>query len=138
MAGFGGVLMNLKFAYWTSTGLLCAVYLASTTMYVSDLAGVQATFGLLGYPGYLVVLLIVAVLAILSRRSVALSDLAYAGMFFHLSLAASAHLGAGDPLLAAAPAGVAVLLLLVSFLTQNAGRAKPSPYGSVAAITAMR
>ena len=134
--------MNLKFAYWTSTGLLCAVYLASTTMYVSDLAGVQATFGLLGYPGYLVVLLIVAklaaVLAILSRRSVALSDLAYAGMFFHLILAASAHLGAGDPLLAAAPAGVAVLLLLVSFLTQNAGRAKPSPYGSVAAITAMR
>src|SRR4051794_12301205 len=134
--------MNTKWVYWAATGLLSAVYLASAIMYASNLAAVQETFGLLGYPGYLVALLIVAklaaVLAILSRWRVALSDLAYAGMFFHLILAASAHIGAGDPLLAAAPAIVALVLLLVSFLSQNAVRAKPSPYGSVAAIVAAR
>lgn len=54
----------------------------------------------MGYPAYLVPVLIVVkllgVAAILSRFRVALSDLAYAGMFFHLLLAFSAHLNAID------------------------------------------
>ncbi|MEH2611793.1 hypothetical protein V1293_004082 [Bradyrhizobium sp. AZCC 1693] len=49
-----------------------------------------------GYPNYLVPILtaakILGVAAILSRVSVALSDLAYAGMFYHLLLSALAHL----------------------------------------------
>jgi hypothetical protein len=67
-----------------------------------------------------------AVAAILSRVSVALSDLAYAGMFYHLLLAFSAHVNAGDG--GFAPALIAVCLLIVSFFTQNAARAKLSPY----------
>ena len=69
---------------------------------------------------------LLAVAAILSRMSVALSDLAYAGMFYHLLLALSAHINAGDGGFPPAAAGLCVLI--VSFLTQNAGRAKKSPY----------
>jgi hypothetical protein len=57
-------------------------------------------FCTLGYPAYLVSLLIVVkplrVLAILSRFNIALSNLAYAGSLYHLLLALSAHLNAGE------------------------------------------
>ena len=53
-----------------------------------------------GFPAYLVNLpiaaKIAAQLAILTRISVRLSDLAHAGMFYHLLLVFSAHLNAGD------------------------------------------
>jgi hypothetical protein len=89
----------------------------------------------LGYPAYLVPVLIVVkllgVAAILSRFRVALSDLAYAGMFFHLLLAFSAHLNAID-FGGAVPSVAGLLAVVVSFLTQNAARATPSPYGLTA------
>ena len=90
----------------------------------------------LGYPGYLVPLLIaakvLAVAAVLWRVSIPLSDLAYAGMFFHLLLAGLAHLGVRKSK-DALPAAIGLVLLIVSFTTQNAGREVPSPYGLVAA-----
>jgi hypothetical protein len=119
-----------KYAYWISTVLICLLYLASATVYATMGAYVREAFGTLGYPVYLVPILIaakvLAVAAILSRVSVALSDLAYAGMFYHLLLALSAHLNAGDG--GFAPAVVGLGLLVVSFFTQNAARAKLSPY----------
>lgn len=65
-------------------------------------------------------------LAILSRVSLALSDLAYAGMFYHLLLALSAHLTSGVP--GWQPSLVMLIVLLVSFFTQNAVRKGASPY----------
>lgn len=122
--------MARKYAYWISTALLCLLYLASATMYATRGAFVREALGTLGYPAYLVPILmtvkVLAVAAILSRVSVALSDLAYAGMFYHLLLALSAHLNAGDG--GSAPAVVGLCLLVVSFFTQNAARAKQSPY----------
>ena len=84
----------------------------------------------LGYPVYLTYLLpvvkVLGPLAILSRLSVALSDLAYAGMFFHLLLAFSAHLTSGVP---GWPGAVVLFaLMLISFFTQNAVRKPQSPH----------
>lgn len=122
--------MARKYAYWISTALLCLLYLASATFYVVKGDMVRQALGTLGYPAYLVPILItvklLGVAAILSRISVALSDLAYAGMFYHLLLALSAHINAGDG--GFPPAAAGLCILIVSFLTQNAGRAKKSPY----------
>jgi len=124
--------MARKYAYWISTALLCLLYLASVTMYLTMGEKVHQSIVALGYPAYLrqilIVVKVLGVVAILSRRSVALSDLAYAGMFFHLLLALSAHVHAGDG--GFAPALVGLIALTVSFYTQNAARKKQSPYMS--------
>lgn len=123
--------MKLKWIYWIATGLLALIYLAGGTYYLSDIAGVQRIFPTLGYPPYLVPILAVlkplAAITILWRFSVALSDLAYAGMFYHLLLAISAHLNAGQSV-EAAPAFVGLVALLVSFFTQNWARRSLSAY----------
>jgi len=123
--------MTGKYAYWISTALLCLLYLASATFYVTQGDTVREALGALGYPGYLVPILIsvkvLGVIAILSRVSVVLSDLAYAGMFFHLLLAVSAHINASDGA-GSIPAMIGLVAVIVSFLTQNAARAKKSPY----------
>lgn len=113
-----------------STLLLAALYIASALMYMlnGDLARQLITA--LGYPAYLVELLsaakLLGVAAIVLRVHVGLSDLAYAGMLYHLLLAGSAHINAGDGKFWPALAGIAIVI--VSFATQNAARANPSPY----------
>lgn len=118
-----------KVVYWLSTSLLCLFYASNAAMYLAQRPMVEAGFGYLGYPAYLVTLLIVAKiaapLAILTRVSVRLSDLAYAGMFYHLVLTISAHLNVGDG--GFVPALVVLVLVVVSFLSQNAGRKAASP-----------
>ena len=118
-----------KLLYWATTLALCAMYLGAAGFYLTQRTVVEQGFIAFGFPVYLVQVLIVAKiaapLAILSRLSVRLSDLAYAGMFFHLLLALSAHLNAGDG--GYLPALVALALMLTSFLAQNAGRRTPSP-----------
>lgn len=118
-----------KIAYWASTGLLCLIYGAGAIMYTLQRPLVEEGFAFFGYPSYLVAVLIVvkilAPLAIISRVSVQLSDLAYAGMLFHLLLAVSAHLNVGDG--GFVPALVALALLATSFLTQNLARKRRSP-----------
>ncbi|WEJ59605.1 DoxX family protein [Devosia sp. FJ2-5-3] len=118
-----------KVAYWISTVLLCMIYGSGAIMYILQRPLVEEGFGYFGYPAYLVSVLIVAKIAapltILTRFSVQLSDLAYAGMLFHLLLAISAHLSVVD--MGFVPALLALALLAVSFLTQNAGRKVASP-----------
>jgi len=107
-----------RIIYWGSTGLLCGMMTASAAMYVFGNAEVSAVFAALGYPTYLVYPLAVAkllgVLAILTKRSPFLKDLAYAGFFYDFLLAGSAHLHAGDGDII--PALAALLLLIVSFV----------------------
>ena len=123
--------MAEHYVYWISTSLVSLLYLASATMYVVKREWARQALAELGYPGHLVPTLIavklLAVAAILSRWNAGLSDLAYAGMFFHLLLAALAHISARKPK-NAVPAIVGVTLLVASFLTQNAARENPSPY----------
>lgn len=76
---------------------------------------------------FLIVIKIFGPVAILSRVSVPLSDLAYAGIFFHLLLSGLAHIGVRKPL-AALPAVIGLVLMITSFVTQNDTRDVPSPY----------
>jgi hypothetical protein len=129
--------MAATYTYWISTALLTLLYLTSAITYVTKGAWVRQILSKLGYPAYLVPIMIavklLGVAAILSRFSVALSDLAYAGMFYHLLLSGLAHLGVRKPS-ATLPAAVGLALLAASFLTQNAARDVPSPYALMAPL----
>lgn len=122
--------MAVKLIYWISTGLVCLVYLGSAAFYTFSMSAVQGTFIGFGYPGYLPYLLVpiklLAVAALLVRRPVWLAQLAYAGCFYHLLLAFTAHVGAGDP--GFVPAVVAFVLLITSWATQNAVRKGVAAY----------
>ena len=125
-------LMPEYYAYWISTALLSALYLVSATIYVIKRDWVRQALADLGYTAsYLIPLMIVikvlGPVAILSRVSVTLSDLAYAGIFFHLLLSALAHAGVRKPA-GALPAAIGLALLVTSFMTQNDARSVPSPY----------
>lgn len=129
--------MAANYAYWISTTLLALLYLTSATLYVVKRGWVRQTLAELNYPApYLVPLMVVVKVlgpvAILSRFSVPLSDLAYAGIFFHLLLSGSAHLGVRKPK-GAVPAVIGLVLLVISFTTQNVTRDIPSPYGAIVA-----
>jgi len=123
--------MAAIYTYWISTTLLCLLYLTSAYIYVTNGDWVRRTLGELGYPAHLVPLMIVVKTlgpaAILLRFSVPLSDLAYAGIFYHLLLAGLAYVGARNPG-GALPAVVGLALLAASFVTQNAAREVPSPH----------
>jgi small-conductance mechanosensitive channel len=125
------------YIYWASTALLCLLYLTSALLYVTKGTWTRQALAELGYPAYLVHFMaavkIAAPTVILSRFSVALSDLAYAGLFYHLVLSGLAHLGVRKPL-GALPALIGLALLAVSFTTQNAARAIASPYPLAAAF----
>jgi hypothetical protein len=71
--------------------------------------------------------------AMLWHFNVALSDLAYAGMFYHLVLSAMAHLGVGKRK-GALPAALGLIFLIASFTTQNMARELQSPYAPAATV----
>ena len=121
-----------SYAYWISTALLSLLYLVSVHLYVTRRDYVKQAQVSLGYAAdhlvpFMIVVKILGPVAILSRLSVPLSDLAYAGIFYHLILSGMAHLGVRNPK-AAVPAVVSLVLLLTSFVTQNVARQVPSPY----------
>ncbi|TCA47826.1 DoxX family protein [Rhizobium leguminosarum bv. viciae] len=127
--------MLTLYIYWVSTGLLSMLYLFSAFTYVTRSAWVRGVLAELGYPSYLlqfmIVVKILGAAAILSRFNVALSDLAYAGIFYHLILSGIAHLGVKKPQ-GAVPAAIGMILLVASFATQNTARENPSPYADLA------
>jgi hypothetical protein len=118
-----------KILYWLSTSALCLIYAAGAVIYLTQRPMVEEGFAHFGYPAYLINVLIAAKIAapltILSRVSVRLSDLAYAGMLYHLLLAASAHLNADDG--GYVPALLGLIFLALSFLTRNGARKTASP-----------
>ena len=129
--------MESVYIYWVSTTLLCLLYLTSGYMYATKEDWVRKALADLGYPAYLVpfmiVVKIVGPVAIVSRFNVALSDLAYAGVFYHLLLSGMAHIGVRS-LKGAVPAAIGLILLAASFATQNVAREVPSPYVQAAML----
>ncbi|EKJ94906.1 hypothetical protein C241_16603 [Bradyrhizobium lupini HPC(L)] len=124
--------MALTTIYWTSTALLSLLYFSSAVMYLTKATYVKRVLGDLGYSAAHLVPVMVGVkilgpLAILSRVSVPLSDLAYAGIFYHLLLSGLAHLGVRKPA-GAIPAAIGLILLAASVLSQNAARGVPSAW----------
>lgn len=122
--------MFAKIIYWVSTVAVCAIYVVSVISYIADPAGAAAGYQGVGYPAYLVQMMIfvktAGVLALLVRRPVALTQLAYAGFFYHLILAFSAHVTSGVPGFEVAL--VLLVLLIVSWLSQNAARGEQAAY----------
>jgi len=127
--------MLTTYIYWISTALLAALYLLSAFVYVTKASWVRETLSGLGYPTYLlpvmVLIKIAAVFAIVTRFNVGVSDLAYAGILYHLILSGMAHLGVRKPA-SALPAVIGLALLSASFGTQNTARDLPSPYAPAA------
>ena len=129
--------MTATYIYWISTALLSLLYLASAFMYAIKADWVRQALTDLGYPTYLlpvmVVVKVLGAVAILSRFSVTISDLAYAGIFYHLLLSGLAHIAVRKPT-GALPAVLGLALLAASFAMQNAARAVPSPYAQAAML----
>lgn len=130
-------LMPEYYVYWISTALLSALYLTSATIYVTKRNWVRQVLAELGYKAsylipFMIVVKVLGPVAILSRVSMPLSDLAYAGIFFHLLLSGLAHIGVRKPA-GALPAAIGLALLVTSFMTQNDTRIVPSPYVQTAA-----
>lgn len=105
-----------KIIYWTATGLFCAIMLYSASMYLLNTEMVKDFFESFNYPTYIVLPLAVAkilgVLMILWRGNAWLTEWAYAGFFFDVTLAFFAHYSAQDDVTLTL---VAMLLLLVSY-----------------------
>lgn len=125
-------LMPEFYVYWVSTALLSVLYLASAAIYVTKRDWVRQVLAELGFQAsylipFMIIIKVLGPAAILSRVSVPLSDLAYAGIFFHLLLSGLAHVGVRKPA-GALPAAVGLALLVTSFMTQNDARDVPSPY----------
>ncbi|GGE11084.1 hypothetical protein ACVINH_005454 [Rhizobium anhuiense] len=125
-------LMPEFYVYWISTALLSVLYLASAAIYVTKRDWVRQVLAELGFQAsylipFMIIIKVLGPAAILSRVSVPLSDLAYAGIFFHLLLSGLAHVGVRKPA-GALPAAVGLALLVTSFMTQNDARDVPSPY----------
>lgn len=122
--------MAIRIVYWVSTLLVVALYAGSVVMYTTQMETAQSLIVGFGYPAYLVQFLIVVklagIVAVLVRRPVWLAQLAYAGAFYHLILAITAHVGAGDPNFI--PAVVGLALLIVSWASQNIARSPDAAY----------
>ena len=108
-----------KIIYWIATGLLSALMLYTAAMYFIKHATLVEVFARLGYPAYIIypfaVAKILGIIAILTKKSKFLKELAYAGFFYDFLLAASAHINAGDGILVL-PALVCMALLIVSYV----------------------
>lgn len=89
-----------KIIYWTFTGLFTLAILGGVGMYFTQHDFVAEMFSKLGFPKWLVYPLacakLLGVIGILQKKSKILKEWAYAGFFFDLVLATSAHLVAND------------------------------------------
>lgn len=89
-----------RIIYYIATGLLTANMLFSAGMYVLNHDYILAAFTKLGYPTYIIYPLaaakILGLIAIWTKKSPLLKDLAYAGFFYNFFLAFFAHVMVGD------------------------------------------
>jgi hypothetical protein len=107
-----------KIIYWGATGLLSALLLMSSGMYIFNNETIQQAFQGFGYPTYLIYPLVVAKLSavavLLTQKQSILKEWAYAGLFFEFILAFFAHVMISDGEQMAAV--IAIVLLIVSYL----------------------
>lgn len=132
--------VTATYLYWISTALLALLYFSSAAMYIAKGDFVRKAQADLGYSApllapFMIVVKLLGPMVILWRFNVALSDLAYAGILYHLVLSGMAHLGAGKPK-GAIPALAGLVFLVASFATQNAARELQSPYAPALTSTA--
>lgn len=89
-----------KIVYYIATGVLTAIMLYSVQMYLRNPEMIVDYFESVSYPGYLVYPLatakILGLIAIWGNFSKWLKEWAYAGFFFDVTLAFTAHMVAKD------------------------------------------
>jgi hypothetical protein len=108
-------MVNERRLYWVFTGLLAVLMVGSASQQVLDHAWAVESFARLGFPAWLIYPLsaakLLGVAAVITGVSPFLKSLAYAGFFYHLSLALSAHIAVGDgpDMMVGAVAGLVLL-----------------------------
>jgi len=106
-----------KIIYWSATGLVSALLLMSSGMYIFKNEMIQQAFAGLGYPTYLIYPLVLAkisaIVVLLTKKKSILKEWAYAGLFFDFVLAFFAHIMIkdGEQMMALA----AIVLLATSY-----------------------
>ena len=89
-----------KIAYYIATGVLTLIMIYSVQMYLRAPEAIAGYFESVNYPGYLVYPLAIAkvlgLVAIWGNFSKWLKEWAYAGFFFDVTLAFTAHIVAKD------------------------------------------
>jgi hypothetical protein len=89
-----------KIIYWIATGILCLIMTFSASMYLFNHEIAAEFFRNLGFPTWIIypsaTAKILAVIAILSKKSKLLKEWAYAGMSLDMVLAFTAHYMAED------------------------------------------
>ncbi|WP_299253580.1 DoxX family protein [uncultured Aquimarina sp.] len=107
-----------KIIYWITTGLLCLLFFAGAMMYIFNYPRAEGFFISLGFSTWIIYplafLKISGIIAILTKKSNFLKELAYAGFLFDAILALVAHIMVNDG--EYAPAIVSVLLLIISWI----------------------
>lgn len=125
-----------KIAYWIVTVLLSAFIVASSIPDVLQVEGAVMIFEHLGYPTYMLLIVgwakILGVFGILQRWWPFLREWAYAGLVIDLLGAAASHMFVGDPVPMYAPALVALILTLASYVLLR------KAYGATARLAALR
>ncbi|MGL1889492.1 MAG: DoxX family protein [Reichenbachiella sp.] len=105
-----------KITYWVATGLLSLMMTMSIGMYLFNNAEIRVAFTSLGFPIWIIYPLAaaktLAIIAIISKKSVLLKEWAYAGLIFNTLLAMSAHLSVSDGEFMGA--AIALVLVIVS------------------------
>ncbi|WP_299683557.1 DoxX family protein [uncultured Dokdonia sp.] len=85
-----------RIIYWITTGLLCALFFMGAMMYIFNYPRAESFFINLGFPTWIIyplaTLKILGVLTILTRKSIFLKEMAYAGFLFDAILALFAHI----------------------------------------------
>ncbi len=108
---------NHKIIYWIATGIVCFLFFAGGMMYFFNYEHAHNFFVSLGFPTWLIyplaILKILGAIAILSRKSLFLKELAYAGFLYDAILALVAHLIVNDG--EYTPAILAILFTLISW-----------------------
>lgn len=125
-----------KIAYWIVTVLLSAFIVASSIPDVLQVEGAVMIFEHLGYPTYMLLIVgwakILGVFGILQRWWPFLREWAYAGLVIDLLGAVASHIFVGDPVPMYAPALVALILTLASYVLLR------KAYGNTARLAALR
>ena len=95
---------------------MCAIFLFSAGMYLSNYEMVVGFYENLGFPSWMVypsaIAKILGVIAILSKKSKLLEEWAYAGFFFDAAMAFTAHYMVNDG--AGGMAAMALIMVIVS------------------------
>lgn len=107
-----------KIIYWGATGLLSALLIMSSGMYLFQNEIIQQAYQSFGYPTYLIYPLVVAklsaVVVLLTQKQSLIKEWAYAGLFFEFVLAFFAHIMINDG--EHMGAVMAMLLLILSYI----------------------